>query len=166
MRGNVFTFDGIAGFDDPRPQPGVLNRTVYMEDGSIWSPKGGLLRFTIHVDPCEPSWIHVVLESDCCEEMCWFDWELEAVTPEEILFDSCQPGEIAKWMLENGIAFDQPFWLDMSFSAGSSHTLDSVYPEYWTEVDYEVVKVEWMHPDDVATSWEAFLGRCFFLLGG
>jgi len=161
-------FEKLKAMEPFQRDPEKLDRTMYMEDGSIWAKSGGLLKFYILPDEEDPlNSVIVEMDSMTCGKMCWYDWEMDGVgSVAEMLFGGSQVDAVATWMLQNGIAFGQSFWLDMSFGCGETQSMDSVWPEYWSEVDYEVVEVEPLPggSDAVAESWEAYIGRMYSLL--
>jgi len=84
----------------------------------------------------------------------WMDYVCEVGGLGEALFPECHSGlEYATALLVEGIAPDQPFFIHLSFSSGVD------WAESWTEVDWRLLDVERLPPEEVARRWGAWLKR-------
>jgi hypothetical protein len=139
---------GYMLMSDWEPQPAVL------EDDALYTPC--VSYFKVSITPCDFGFdTYAKLESHPPPMNHWLHHEIEMAGLIDTLFGYCKPEQLAKQMLELGVAPGQSFMVEATFWA-SKHWTDCGW-EYDAGVDWCIIRADPWPPEKILDAWERVL---------
>lgn len=109
---------------------------------------------------CDEEWewgcLKIDFADDCdpVPEDHWLEWERDALGDLSCILSLDAREDTIQFMMEHGIAPDQPFWIEASYSTSRDY-----WGEWDCDIDWKVVGYETWPRERVMLAWEAFYGR-------
>jgi len=81
------------------------------------------------------------------------DWELDNIGCSELITGDYKSDSVARWLLENGIAPEQPFRIEFCFSCSKDYYTGEVD----TYSDIEIIEIEYWENKEIEDAWVRYL---------